>query len=257
MKRNAPLSRIFLVVLAASMAIVPVTAFQVATTSPRFEDKVVQDPSATLNSAPVSEKDLSQGTALRSAWNLFTSQHGEGWDITIDTRSGVPLLVQGQGIPWIAGSGNSLQDASAVTVDGLSESLKTFVRNNPMLFLTNADEMVLNRAGSGQMNKDLWLVTYQRQVGGVPVSGDTYVFYIGHGNLITFGANRWGAVNASPIPSIPATEAFMHLTNYMGLSEKDRLTVLDAGSLQFTPVAASGPTTWPTRAPWARATTPR
>src|SRR5215813_13909736 len=186
MKRTAPLSRIFLVVLAAAMAVVPVAAFQVTPTAPRFEGKVIQDPSATLNSAPVPAKELKAGTAVRSAWDLFTSQYGDGWDITVDSRSGVPLLVQGQGIPWIAGSGNTLSDAASPTVDSLSESIKTFVRHNAVLFSTNADEMVLNRAGSGQMNKDLWTIVYQRQVGGVPVSGDTYVFYIGHGNLITF-----------------------------------------------------------------------
>src|SRR5262245_10976801 len=240
MKRTAPLSRIFLVVLAAAMAVVPVVAFQVTTTTPRFEGKVIVDPSATLNSVPVKAQELNQGTSLRSAWDLFTGMYGEGWDITVDSRSGVPLLVQGQGIPWIPGSGNSLQSAAAPTIDGISDSLRTFARQHQMLFSTNADEMELNRAGSGQVSSDLWVVTYDRRVGGVPVAGDTYVFYIGHGNLITFGANRWGAINLSAVPSIPATEAFMHLTNYMGLTANDRLTVYDAGSLQFTPLPAAG-----------------
>ena len=64
MKRTAPLSRIFLVVLAAAMAVVPVAAFQVTPTAPRFEGKVIQDPSATLNSAPVPAKELKAGTML-------------------------------------------------------------------------------------------------------------------------------------------------------------------------------------------------
>src|SRR5262249_33897673 len=150
-----------LVVLAAAMAIVPVVAFQVTTTTPRFEGKVIVDPSATLNSAPVKAQELSQGS-LRSAWDLFTGAYGDRWDITVDSRSGVPLLVQGQGIPWIPGSGNSLESAVAPTIDGISDSLKTFVRQHQMLFSTNADEMELNRAGSGQVSSDLWVVTYDR-----------------------------------------------------------------------------------------------
>src|SRR4030095_14386212 len=168
MKRTAPLSRIFLIVLAATMGVVRVAAFQVAPTTPRFEGKVIHDPSASLNSAPVPAKELAQGSSLRSAWDLFTSQYGEGWDITVDSRSGVPLLVQGQGIPWIPGSGNSLQSAVAPTVDTISDSLRTFMRGHASLFATNVDEMELNRAGSGQVNQDLWAINYQRTVSGIP-----------------------------------------------------------------------------------------
>src|SRR5204862_4699769 len=102
-------------------------------------------------------------------------------------------------------------------------SFKGFVRNNAALFAINADELELNRAGSVQMNSDLWLVNYQRKVAGVPVSGDTLVFYVSHGNLISFGASRWGRITTSPVPSIPPTEAFAHLANYMGLTDQDPL----------------------------------
>src|SRR5439155_18101664 len=94
--------------------------------------------------------------------------------------------------------------------------------------------------GLRQMNADLWLGNYQRKVAGVPVSGDTFVFYVSHGNLISFGASRWGRITTSPVPSIPPTEAFAHLANYMGITDHDQLTVFDAGSLVFTPLAAPG-----------------
>ena len=42
---------------------------------------------------------------------------------------------------------------------------------------------------------------------GVPVTGDRYVFSIGHGNLIAFGASRWSKVTGDTKPSISANEA--------------------------------------------------
>jgi glutaredoxin len=41
---------------------------------------------------------------------------------------------------------------------------------------------------SGQITPDLWQVQFDRTVSGVPVARDGYVFYVGHGNLISFGA---------------------------------------------------------------------
>ena len=230
MKRTAPLLRIFLAVLAAVMAVAPVAAFQVARTAQRFEGKVVHDPSATLNAIPLPAKDLEQGSALRAGWDLFRSEYGDGWDITVDGRSGVPTLVQGQGIPWIPGSGNSLQSSAAVNIDGLSDSIKGFMRRHATLLATNVDEMELSRTASGEMGGELWTVVYDRKVNNIPVLGDTYVFYIGHGNLISFGSQRWGSITPARFPPSrrprPSRTCELH-----GAAETEPSTVYDAGTL--------------------------
>ncbi|MBD3869014.1 MAG: hypothetical protein IFK94_12880, partial [Acidobacteria bacterium] len=51
---------------------------------------------------------LAEGHALRIGWEAFNAEQDGGWAIRLDTRSGLPALASGKGIPWFPGAGNDL-----------------------------------------------------------------------------------------------------------------------------------------------------
>ena len=214
----------------------------------RFDAKVIADPAAVaspaVRSLPEFEADagLTAGASpVVTRWTSFRADApAERWSVWVDARSGAPALVQGEGIPWIPGSGNQLASAAAPTLDSLADSLKTYVRDNRALFVADDAELVLNREGSGAMTPDLWQIVFDRTVGGVPVTGDGYVFSISHGNLVSFGAPRWSPVTASPVPTLDAGAAFARLRTYLGLGKTEFVSLYETGTLAFTPMTAAG-----------------
>ena len=235
--------RFGLVTLVLAASSVPlVLALQQRPTVGRFDTLVVPDASEMVSATALRIDAPAAPQGLRAVWESFRSAAGPGWELVVDARSGAPLLAQGEGVPWIPGTGNSLRSAAPVTLDSLEGTLRTYVAARPALFLAKDSELVLNREGSGQITPDLWQVVFDRAIGGVPVAGDSYVFYIGHGNLIAFGASRWTDVKAEPVPTIGSLEAMTRLVAYMSLTSFDTIEILDEGSLQFAPMASeAGP----------------
>ena len=209
----------------------------------RFDRLVVADPSALVSPQAAAAESLPAGGAsLAAGWKSFRASHGDQWKILVDGRSGAPLMVEGQGIPWIAGSGNSLREAAPPTTAALAASLRGWLGANRTLFAGAADELSLNTEASGLVANDLWQIQFNHVVAGVPVVGDRYVFYIGHGNLMAFGAPRWAAVLASTVPALTAEEAMARLRSYMGLESLEPVEVREPGTLELLPVPAAGST---------------
>ncbi|MEM7481009.1 MAG: hypothetical protein AAF481_07520 [Acidobacteriota bacterium] len=75
-------------------------------------------------------------------------------------------------------------------------------------------------------------IVAQREVHGVPVRGSNLVAVISHGNLVLFGAQKWGDVNVSSIPTLDADDAqevvARHLSPYVADStwRKPRLELI-------------------------------
>src|SRR4029450_11873413 len=203
----------------------------------RFDAKVIADPAVAASPAIRSlaeveaDSGLTAGTETVAArWRTFRADAPtERWSVWLDARSGAPPLVQGEGTPGIRGSGNQLASTAAPTLDSIAASLGTFVRDNEPLFVADESELVLNREGSGELTPDLWQVVFDRKVGGVPVTGDGYVFSIGHGNLISFGSPRWSAVTASPVPTLDAGAAFVRLRTHLGLGKTEFVAMYEPG----------------------------
>src|SRR5262245_19662570 len=214
-------------------------AFQVPETPGRFDAVAIQDPSTTVIPASLEIDSVRLPLSMRSAWSGFKGANGPEWDIYVDARSGAPVLVQGRGIPLIPGSGNSLQSADRMTLPALEKIVRDFVGKNAALLMASDDELILNKA-SGQLTPDLWEVQYDRVVSGIPVAREGYVFYVGHGNLISFGAIRWSKITTDANPSLDAAAAREILTTYMGVKDQDVTAFEDPGTLLFEPLAASG-----------------
>jgi len=214
-------------------------AFQVPTTPGRFDAVEIQDPTTTVIHTALKIDSTQLPLSMRDTWNRFKAVHGEQWDIYIDARSGAPTLVQGQGIPFIPGSGNSLQSADRVTVPMLESMVRDFMGKNANLLMAADEELVLNEA-SGQITKDLWQIQFNRVVSGIPVARDGYVFYIGHGNLISFGAIRWSKITTDANPIVTSASARAILTTYMGIKPQDAVSFEAPDTLLFEPMAAPG-----------------
>lgn len=223
-------------------------AFQVKQSHGRFDALVITDPSTVSGVMTTPVDSLGAQDALRTGWNGFRASHGQQWSVWLDRRSGAPMLVEGRGLPMIAGVGNSLPAGTPVSVDTLEALLRQFASSNRTLLMANDSELVLNRAASGPVGPNSWQVVFDRYVAGVPVLGDRYLFAISNGNLVQFGAPRWTKITSSPFPDIDAAAARDRLQAYMGITARDDVKVLDGGVLQMLPVrvgegsgAAPGP----------------
>jgi len=68
-------------------------------------------------------------------WQNFLAQYGTGWRVMWDKRTGRPNLIEGKGIPFYPGRGNTLNrsDFGELTVDYLHKEIMT-LWNRKMLF---------------------------------------------------------------------------------------------------------------------------
>jgi subtilisin-like proprotein convertase family protein len=186
---------------------------------------VVQNPTHSLDVATTPIASLPSTEHLREAWERFRAKHGPSRSVYLDRRSGAPLLVEGPGLPWPVG-----KDA---TVETIAASLRTLIAGNRALLLADDAELVLDGDASGALSEDVWQIVFGRRVSGVPVADERYVFTIGHGNLIAFGASRWSRIDADPHPDIDAFAALDRVAIYMGLTSWAGVTVVDGGTLQL------------------------
>jgi len=217
-----------------------VNALQVPQKEGRFDGLVVEDPVSSLDVATTPVGSLVAADAVRGGWEQFKTAHGPAWSIYVDRRSGAPLLAEGNGIPWPA--------ARNATVDSLARSLREFAAANQSLLLADDAELVLDEDGSGELVDGVWQIAFDHVVAGVPVSGDRYLFTIGHGRLISFGSPRWSRIDASPFPDIDSPQAQELVLAYMKLTAVDAPDFFEKTRLQFIPLrkgdgstAAQGP----------------
>jgi len=225
----AAITFVVLVALSTGAAL----AFQARPKTGRFDPLVVEDPSASIDVATAPVGSLPSSEPLRTGWERFRSLSGGSWSIYLDRRSGAPLLVEGRGIPWNVGP--------APTLESLADSLRAFIGTNRTLFLADDAELVFDRAGSARLSADAWQIVFSRAIAGVPVSGERYVFTIGHGNLVSFGAPRWTRIDTAPFPELSPEEALDRLYGYMGVTASDKIEVLEKGNLELIPLRAGPP----------------
>ena len=238
---HRPLRAILSIAAAIALAgLVPSFALKVREDASRFDAISIGDPGLAVQPATVTASDPRLAAAKRGGWSSFKALNGGAWDVYLDGRSGAPLLVQGQGIAFIPGTGNSLQAAGPVTAQSLAGQIRSFMAKNAALLLADDKELVLNEEGSGQLTADLWKIVFDRAVSGIPVDGDRYIFYVGHGNLIAFGATRWSAMTTDSSPVLSASDGRAALSTYMGLKATDAVEIQNAGTLTIVPMAAAG-----------------
>ncbi len=100
---------------------------------------------ATPAPRPLAEVAGALASAAAASYDAFVADHGPGWRIFVDRRSGAAALTEGPGIPWISGNGATLADLEPLARD--------LVRRYPGLFAATAAELVLDPAASGRFGE--------------------------------------------------------------------------------------------------------
>lgn len=223
---SSVLSLLAILVVSTGIAL----SLQIPEKSQRFAHLAVGDPTIALDVATTKLSSLPAAHSVHDGWEQFRVKHGQEWSIYIDRRSGAPLLVEGPGI--------ALPIGKDTTVDALAASLRTFIAENKALVLANDEELVLSRDASGLMGDEVWQVVFDRQVDGIPVYGERYLFTISHGRLISFGTPRWSHISASGVPEVLLEKAQERLLSYMKVAPSEPFSLIEKPQLQFIPLRA-------------------
>lgn len=194
----------------------------------RFDRLVIEDP-ASLVGVVAEEPNGPDFAPLGEAWSRFREAHGGSWKVWLDRRSAVPLLVEGSGIRWFPPEGG----ASLAELESLA---RRFFASHEGLFGWSSSELVLDPAGSGAVDRHRFVLVFDRVVEGIPVEGERVVLHIVRGNLVSFGATRWGAIRGVPKVVHDATAALEIVRSYMGLEPGELFDVAEFGRLVFVPV---------------------
>ncbi len=199
----------------------------------RFDRLVIHDPPSRLGVLAEEPEGAAGLEALSVAWEGFRRSLGGTWSVRVDRRSGSPVLVEGSGIRWFAPDGDP-------GPGDLEAAARRFVAANEALFGVRAAELVLNEQGTGAVNANHRVIVFDRVVAGVPVEGEQFVLHVIRGNLVSFGATRWGPIATVPQPVYDAAASFELLRSYMGLRPEEPFELVEAGSSVLVPSPPSG-----------------
>ncbi len=205
-------------VLASVLAVTGIVHSAVVNRSPsRFDGVVVPDPASAIGQVAETEDAIPGYDVERAGWAAFRAAHGEAWDVWVDRRSGAPLLVSGRGIRWFpAGGVPSMRDVESTA--------RAFVSANEGLLHVRNSQLVFDAAGSGAVDRDHFILVFRRVVDGIPVDGEQFLMSVTRGNLIAFGATRWGAIDRVPASVYGEDTARAVLFMHMGILPKDVVT---------------------------------
>jgi hypothetical protein len=198
---------------------------------------------------PAEEVETSLDTAVRNGWGAFRSSHGD-WQAVIDKRTGRIEIAEGEGIPFVPGRGNALEERSGNKTDlaAIDRVTRAFLPKVALLLGVDPASLRLNQGRSGQPAEHLWFADYDVEIGGLPVEGARVVFRVNNGNLIQFGAENLPHPKAVlPASQVSRDEALATLTAYVGGFGGGDLFV-DGGSQRLLTVRAEDESRGLTRA---------
>ena len=179
---------------------------------------------------------------VAEGWDQFLTFTGGQWQMLVDTRTGLPALVEGSGDPWIPGAGNNLRSESfgEITVSTMENIAREFMLRNSNLFPVSQNDLVLVPDGTVKVGGYFWHIQFQYVKDGIPVEGARVIFRINNGNLVQFGFEKVNPfIDVDTIPSFDKKTAWEILGGYIGgFEEKDE--ILQDSSLLIVPVTPYG-----------------
>ena len=192
--------------------------------------------------------DAGEGIAARSAFQAFESRSGGTWTMFYDRATGQMALVEGSGLPWIAGAGNDLAryengrmvrgEAAATTpVEAMVERSLAFVETYPDLFGVRREDLTVMDGATGPMLDYLYFVHLQWNYHGIPVEHAQVLFRLNHGNLVQFGTEfvSDSITNLEPVPNVTLKQAWGIIDSFTHGEGADN--VVEPGRLLVMPVS--------------------
>ena len=207
---------------------------------PRHEEELDRRvvPAVPFDQIPEIVDEDATGPAAAAA-SGFRSRHPGDWRLGFDRRTGRPSLIEGQGIPFLPGTGNSLptsvpgpggQPRGLADVEPLG---RAFIAQEKALLAPPSGDLVLNEARSAWLeNGDLVFLDYDWVVDGVPIEGARVFLRVNNGNIIQLGSARIGAGVPPARPVLEAEQALARLFEHAG-GRRDEDVVVEAPHLLF------------------------
>jgi subtilisin-like proprotein convertase family protein len=211
----------------------------------RLDGRVVHREGGAVAVLPRPLESLESTDALRAGWERFRADHGSAWEIHLDERTGLPSLVSGIGIPWLAGA--ALADA---TLDDLERLARSFLADNAALFGDWSTVLELDRAASLRLRDGHWQLVFRQRVDGVAVENARLDLHVVNGRMVLLGAHLWGRPRTGGIPTLDAARALELLTGYLGT---DAPALRLAGEPQLTLIAVDAAPSGDDPRPWSGA----
>ena len=196
---------------------------------------------------PVEDAESELEPGVRNGWHEFRGNRAMKGQV--DRRNGRIDFVEGEGIPWIPGRGNSLKHEDIAnhlngkkkpdlsTLDSISRS---FLPRVAHLIGVDVKSLRLAAGRSGNPIDYLWYLDYNVEIDGLVVDGARVVFRVNHGNMIQLGTENLPSPNAkAPKAQVTREQALSALAAYVGGMQGGDV-FLDGGTERLIPVAVDG-----------------
>lgn len=186
---------------------------------------------------------------LLAARERFLAAVGGTWQLDLDPRSGFVGFIEGSGLPWIPGYGNSLTldqvvgplaRVGGVDLATLEAIARKFVAAHGALLGVEPDEIALDAGRSGRAADYLWYVDFDLVRDGLEIEGSRVVFRVNNGNLVQVGTENVPPRHARvPETRIDRAGALAALRGHVVDFDAAWDTLLDPGTLRLLPAAPS------------------
>ena len=207
-------ARIRVLALASALVLAGVSsawAYTNARPESRFDAWAKSREGSVIAVAPRSVTALDPSDPLGVAWQAFDRDHGGGWTVYLDERTGMPTLVSGRGVTWFDGG-----DGESPAIGVLEAAARAFLGQNRVVLGNWADTMVFDEAASGEWREGAWQLVFRQQVDGVLDDDARLEFQVRDGRMTMFGAQKWGRIQIGGVPRIDAEDAVEVLDAYLG-----------------------------------------
>ncbi|MFN7973898.1 MAG: Ig domain-containing protein [Acidobacteriota bacterium] len=222
----------------------PASAQQVKQARGALDDLAIDDATSHVAPLPI-DADVAASTPATDAFRRFREEQGGSWKMFLDRLTGQPTLIEGSGIPWIAGSenpidggGGRIETSAPAGKPLMVAKARAMVAAYPDLFGARNEDLVVNDVATGPVLGYLYFVHLGWTYHGIPVEGAQVVFRVNHGNLVQLGTDMISRSieDLDPVAAVPRDEAWAIVKAYARFGSED--IVVDAGHLVVAPVAA-------------------
>lgn len=210
-------------------------------------DERLQPPARNVAWADRAESSLDAG--LLAARDRFLAAAGGTWQLDLDPRSGHVGFIEGSGLPWIPGYGNSLTldrvaaplgSNGGVELATLEALARKFVAEHGELLGVEPVELALDAGRSGRVADYLWYVDFDVVRDGLKIEGSRVVFRVNNGNLVQVGTENVPPRAAkAPATRLDRAAALDVLRTHVVDFDAAWDTLLDPGTLRLLPAAPS------------------
>lgn len=200
---------------------------------------------------PLESAGMQLEASVATGWRAFQAERQGRWWATVDLRNGRVDLVEGSGIPFVPGAGNSLGLSSIAShLGGKAEPDIWALESIARAFLPGVSTMLgldgarlgLDPGRSGKQSDYLWFVDFDVYTpGGLPIEGARVVLRVNNGNLIQIGTENLPSPGTR-VPGFPMArdEAYSIVEEIAGGFDAATDRFVDRGSQHILPVAAEG-----------------